>query len=125
MRERYYKTTTDSSLTMNQKLQIIEGIKRGVVSLKSKLIELPEFDTPIDLSKVPIYFKIFDHNSKLLGVWTDLMLGNLQPRSLFKNERLAEIRLKSRHISEETNVPFDQVYDDFCSMMPDFITPYI
>ncbi len=124
-RERFYKTTTDSSLTMNQKLKIIEGIKRGVASLKSKMIELPEFDTPIDLSKVPLYFKIFDHNSKLLSVWADLTMGNNQPRSLFKNERLAEIRLKSRHISKETNIPFDQVYDDFCSMMSDFITPYI
>jgi hypothetical protein len=125
MRERYYKITTDSSLTMNQKLQIIEGIKRGVVSIKSKLIELPEIDTPIDLSKVPFYFKIFDHNSKLLGVWTDLTMGNSQPKNLFRNDRLAAIWNRSRQISITTNASFDEIYDDFVEMMSDYLSSFI
>jgi hypothetical protein len=125
MRERYYKTTTDSSLTMNQKLQIIEGIKRGVVSLKSKMIDLPELDTPIDLCKVPAYFKIFDHNSKLLGVWTDLTMGNSQPKSLFRKERLAAIWNRSRQISITTNASFDEIYDDFVEMMSGYFNPFI
>jgi hypothetical protein len=125
MRERYYKTTTDSSLTMNQKLQIIEGIKRGVVSLKSKMIDLPELDTPIDLCKVPAYFKIFDHNSKLLGVWTDLTMGNSQPKSLFRKERLAEIWGKCVLIGSKTGVSANEVFDDFVEMMSGYFNPFI
>jgi hypothetical protein len=125
MRERYYKTTTDSSLTMDQKLEIIEGVRRGVVSLKSKMIDLPEFDDPIDFRKLPYFFKVFNHNSQLVDIWTDLTLGELQPRSLFKNERLATIGMKARQISRTTNAPFDKVYDDYCAMMSKFITPYL
>ncbi len=124
-RERYYKTTTDSTLTMDQKLEIIEGIRRGVASLKSKMIELPEIDVPLDLSKIPLFFKIFDHNSKFLSVWTDLTMGNMQPKNLFRKEREREIWERSVSISKKTGVPVSVVFDDYSEMMSSFLSPFV
>jgi hypothetical protein len=116
-RERYYNTKTDSTLTMNQKLLIIEGITRGTMSLKSQLIERPDLDEPIDLNKFDYYMEIFKHNSRLLRVWGDLTMGHSQPKFLFRNERLAQIRAKSVLISSKTGVSVDEIYDDFVEIM--------
>lgn len=119
-REPFYKTIPDSTLTKQQKLEIVKAVKRGVAVMRSRLIELPETVLPT-LENAGIFTQTYRYNRRFLNVWANLTMGDIQPKFVFRTERLLEIYTLSLEIAEETGEPPENIESDLLQMMKHFI----
>jgi hypothetical protein len=118
-RENYYKTTTDHSLTKEQKLEIIEAVQRGVGHIKSQLLKIPTGPRIVLTNDI---LNMIIHNIRLVEIHRNLTKGYTEPKELFNRTRNNDINLLSKKISEETGVNQELIKDELFELLSDYVS---
>ncbi len=115
----YFKHTTRTLLTEEQKSQTIEAIERGCQHL-SYMSRQYKFE---EISLKNCHQLIYSSRRKMvyLSRWVNLIKGHTQPKYLYRRRRRAEIINRAYSIARETGADFEKVKQEFFALMPEYV----
>lgn len=115
----YFKHTTRTLLTEEQKRETIEAIEHGCRYLSSRIQEYKI--EGVSLKDGYQCFYPLNKRTKYLSRWGNFIKGYTQPKYLYRRRRRAEISIRARSISKDTGADFEEVKEMFFALMPEYV----
>ncbi len=115
----YFKHTTRTLLTEEQKLETIKAIERGCQHL-SYMSQQYKFE---EISLKNCHRLIYSSPRKMiyLNRWGNLIKGYTQPKYLYRHRRRTEISHRALLIATDTGADFQEVKEKFFALMPEYV----
>lgn len=115
----YFKHTTRTLLTEEQKRETIEAIERGCRYLRDKMREYKIEEVSLENG----YQFLYTSRRKMvyLSRWGNLIKGYTQPKYLYRHRRRAEISYHAFLIARDTGAAYEEVRGKFFALMPEYV----
>ena len=115
----YFKHTTRTLLTEQQKRETIKAIERGCRYLSNRMQEYKIEEVSLKNG----YQIIYSSRRKMiyLSRWVNLVKGYTQPKHLYRHRRRSEISHRAFLIARDTGANFEEVKEQFFELMPEYV----
>ena len=115
----YFKHTTRTLLTEEQKRETIEAIERGCQYLGQMMNQYKV--EKINLKNGYKIIRSMPKRMVYLSRWVNLIKGYTQPKHLYRHRRRAEISHRAFLIARDTGADFEEVKEKFFALMPEYV----
>ncbi len=115
----YFKHTTRTLLTEEQKRETIEAIERGCHYLSNRMKDYKIEE----ISLKNCHRLIYSSHRKMiyLSRWGNLIKGYTQSKYLYRHRRRTEISTRALLIARDTGADFQEVKEKFFALMPEYV----
>ncbi len=115
----YFKHTTRTLLTEEQKRETIEAIERGCQYLGNRMQEYKIEE--VSLKNGYRIIRSMPKRRIYLSRWVNLIKGYSQPKYLYRHRRREEISHRAFLIARDTGADFEEVKEKFFALMPEYV----
>jgi len=115
----YFKHTTRTLLTEDQKRGTIEAVERGCQYLGYMMRQYKIEEVSLKNGCRFIYSSC--NRMVYLSRWTNFIKGYTQPKYLYRYRRRTEISHRAYLIARDTGTDFEEVREKFFALMPEYV----
>lgn len=119
LKNEYFKHTTRTLLTEDQKRKTIEAVERGSQYLSNILQRYKIEDVNLENGYQFLYMA--RRRMVYLSRWTNLIKGYTQPKYLYRRRRRDEIAHRAFLIAKDTGADYAEVKEHFFALMPEYV----